>query len=55
MDGIKNMPTKSLILERKGEKDGFAQRFGKEIPEGSHPRYQQLPGGADAAFLTRRQ
>ena len=27
--------TKSLILERKGEKDGFAQRFGEEIPEGT--------------------
>ena len=26
---------KSLILERNGEKDGFAERFGKVIPEGS--------------------
>lgn len=29
------METKSLILERKGEKDGFAQRFGQEVPDGS--------------------
>jgi len=27
--------TKSLVYERKGEKDGFAQRFGKEIPDGT--------------------
>jgi len=27
--------TKSLVLERKGEKDGFAQRFGEEVPEGT--------------------
>ena len=31
-----NMPeTKSLVLERKGEKDGLAERFGLEIPNGS--------------------
>ena len=29
------METKTLILERKGEKDGFAQRFGQEVPDGS--------------------
>jgi len=27
--------TKSLVLERKGEKDGLAERFGLEIPNGS--------------------
>ncbi|RLF35754.1 MAG: hypothetical protein DRN03_04700 [Thermoplasmata archaeon] len=26
---------KSLVLERRGEKDGFDQRFGREIPDGS--------------------
>ena len=29
------MGSKSIVLERKGEKDGFAQRFGKAIPDGS--------------------
>ena len=26
---------KSLILERNGEKDGFGERFGRNIPTGS--------------------
>jgi len=26
---------KSIVLERKGENDGFAQRFGQAIPNGS--------------------
>ncbi len=29
------MGMKSIILERKGEKDGFAQRFGQSFPDGS--------------------
>jgi len=45
--------TKSLILERKGEKDGFAQRFGEEIPEGSLVFMEGKEGAGKSIFCQR--
>ena len=45
--------TKSLILERKGEKDGFAQRFGEEIPIGSLIFMEGKEGAGKSIFCQR--
>ena len=45
--------TKSLILERKGEKDGFAERFGREIPEGSLVFLEGKEGVGKSIFCQR--
>lgn len=45
--------TKSIILERKGEKDGFAQRFGKEIPDGSLIFMEGKEGTGKSIFCQR--
>jgi len=45
--------TKSLILERKGEKDGFAQRFGEEIPEGTLIFMEGKEGTGKSIFCQR--
>lgn len=45
--------TKSLILERKGEKDGFAQRFGQEIPEGTLIFLEGHEGTGKSIFCQR--
>jgi len=47
------MPAKSIILERKGEKDGFAQRFGKEIPDGSLVFMEGKSGTGKSIFCQR--
>jgi flagellar protein FlaH len=47
------MPSKSIILERKGEKDGFAQRFGKEIPDGSLIFIEGKEGTGKSIFCQR--
>jgi flagellar protein FlaH len=47
------MANKSLILERKGEKDGFAERFGKEIPEGSLIFIEGKEGTGKSIFCQR--
>ena len=47
------MPAKSIILERKGEKDGFAQRFGKEIPDGSLIFMEGKSGTGKSIFCQR--
>ena len=47
------MATKSLILERKGEKDGFAERFGKELPEGSLVFIEGKEGTGKSIFCQR--
>ncbi len=45
--------SKSLILERKGEKDGFAQRFGQEIPEGTLVFIEGKEGTGKSIFCQR--
>jgi len=45
--------TKSLIYERKGEKDGFAQRFGKEIPDGTLIFIEGKEGTGKSVFAQR--
>ena len=45
--------TKSLIYERKGEKDGFAQRFGKEIPDGTLIFMEGKEGTGKSVFAQR--
>ncbi len=45
--------TKSLILERKGEKDGFAQRFGQEIPKGTLIFMEGKEGTGKSIFCQR--
>ena len=47
------MASKSLILERKGEKDGFAERFGKELPEGSLIFIEGKEGTGKSIFCQR--
>lgn len=47
------MPAKSIILERKGEKDGFAQRFGKAIPDGSLIFLEGKEGTGKSIFCQR--
>jgi len=48
------MPSaKSLILERKGEKDGFAQRFGKELPTGTLIFFEGKEGTGKSIFCQR--
>ncbi len=47
------MGIKSLILERKGEKDGFAERFGKQIPEGSLIFIEGKEGTGKSIFCQR--
>jgi len=45
--------TKSLVYERKGEKDGFAQRFGKEIPDGTLIFMEGKEGTGKSVFSQR--
>jgi len=47
------MGTKSIILERRGEKDGLAERFGKEIPEGSLIFIEGKEGTGKSIFCQR--
>ena len=47
------MRTKSIILERKGEKDGFAQRFGTNIPTGSIVFIEGEEGTGKSIFCQR--
>jgi archaellum biogenesis ATPase FlaH len=47
------MAGKSIILERKGEKDGFAQRFGKEIPLGTLVFIEGKEGTGKSIFCQR--
>ena len=47
------MSRKSLILERKGEKDGFAQRFGQEIPDGTLVFMEGKEGAGKSIFSQR--
>ena len=47
------MGAKSIILERKGEKDGFAQRFGQEIPEGTLVFLEGKEGAGKSIFCQR--
>jgi len=47
------MSTKSIILERKGEKDGFAQRFGQEIPDGTLVFMEGKSGTGKSIFCQR--
>jgi len=47
------MGNKSIILERKGEKDGFAERFGKQIPEGSLIFIEGKEGTGKSIFCQR--
>ncbi|EMR75399.1 KaiC, partial [Thermoplasmatales archaeon SCGC AB-540-F20] len=45
--------TKSLILKRKGETDGFAERFGAEIPNGSLIFMEGKEGTGKSIFCQR--
>ena len=45
--------TKSIVYERKGEKDGFAQRFGKEIPDGTLVFMEGKEGTGKSVFSQR--
>ncbi len=47
------MAVKSIVLERKGEKDGFAQRFGKEIPDGTLVFMEGKEGTGKSIFSQR--
>ena len=47
------MTSKSIILARKGEKDGFAQRFGREIPDGSLIFMEGKEGTGKSIFCQR--
>ena len=44
---------KSIILERKGEKDGFAERFGREIPDGALIFIEGKEGTGKSIFCQR--
>jgi flagellar protein FlaH len=44
---------KSLILERKGEKDGFAERFGRAFPSGSLVFLEGKEGTGKSIFSQR--
>ncbi|HER45239.1 MAG TPA: hypothetical protein ENO12_00305, partial [Thermoplasmatales archaeon] len=48
MEGVK-----SIILERKGEKDGFAERFGQVIPNGSLIFIEGKEGTGKSIFCQR--
>ena len=45
--------TKSLVLERNGEKDGFGERFGQEIPDGSLIFLEGKEGAGKSIFCQR--
>ncbi len=45
--------TKSLVLERKGEKDGFDERFGVEMPNGSLVFMEGKEGTGKSIFCQR--
>lgn len=47
------MATKSLILERKGEKDGFEQRFGRELTDGTLVFMEGKEGTGKSIFCQR--
>ncbi len=47
------MASKSIILARKGEKDGFAQRFGREIPDGTLIFIEGKEGTGKSIFCQR--
>ncbi len=47
------MPDISIVLERKGEKDGFAQRFGAAIPTGSLVFIEGKEGTGKSIFCQR--
>jgi len=47
------MGVKSIVLERKGEKDGFAQRFGQEIPDGTLVFLEGTEGTGKSIFCQR--
>ena len=47
------MVAKSIILERKGEKDGFAQRFGRELPTGTLIFLEGKEGTGKSIFCQR--
>ena len=47
------MAEKSIVLERKGEKDGFAERFGKSIPDGSLVFMEGKEGTGKSIFCQR--
>jgi flagellar protein FlaH len=47
------MGYKSIILERKGEKDGFAQRFGQYFPDGSLVFLEGKEGTGKSIFCQR--
>jgi len=51
MSELKTM--KSLVLERNGEKDGFAERFGLAIPEGSLIFLEGKEGSGKSIFCQR--
>jgi flagellar protein FlaH len=44
---------KSIIYERKGEKDGFAERFGREFPNGSLVFMEGKEGTGKSIFCQR--
>jgi len=44
---------KSIVLERKGENDGFAQRFGQSIPNGSLVFLEGPEGTGKSVFCQR--
>jgi archaeal flagellar protein FlaH len=45
--------SKSLVLERNGEKDGFGERFGQEIPNGSLIFFEGQEGSGKSIFFQR--
>lgn len=45
--------TKSIVLERNGEKDGFAERFGEKIPTGSLVFIEGEEGTGKSIFCQR--
>jgi len=47
------LESKSLVLERKGEKDGFAERFGMELPNGSMVFLEGKEGTGKSIFSQR--
>ena len=47
------MGVKSLILERKGEGDGFGVRFGKEVPDGALIFMEGTEGTGKSIFCQR--
>ena len=47
------MALKSIVLERKGEKDGFAERFGQAIPDGTFVFIEGKEGTGKSIFCQR--